>query len=60
MKSVGGEVKTLKQIAEAQKKGMHKKLAFDIRKKVKEAAHSDLLTIPSDYIIELNEKIKQV
>ncbi|HNW97998.1 MAG TPA: hypothetical protein PKK00_06270 [Bacteroidales bacterium] len=53
----GGEVKTLKKIAEAQKKGMNRKLAFDIRKKAREAAHSDLLTIPSDYIVELNEKI---
>ena len=56
-KSLGGEVQTLKHITEAQKKGMPRKLAFDIRAKVKEASHSDLLTIPSDYIAELDEKI---
>jgi len=56
-KSLGGEVQTLKYLAEAQKMGMSKKLAFDIRGKVKDAAHSDLLTITSDYIAELDKKI---
>jgi hypothetical protein len=56
----GGEIKVLTEIQEAQQKGLlTPKQAFDLRQQIKEACKSELLTVQSDLIAELDSKVKQ-
>jgi len=58
--SKGGELEFLKEVNEAQKKGMlTKKQAFDLRELVKGACKKELLTSQSDVIAELDKKVKE-
>lgn len=56
----GGELAMLQKIIEAQKKGeLTKKQAFDFRKEVKTACKMQFVTVQSDVINELDQKIKE-
>lgn len=56
----GGELALIEQINEAFQTGqLTKKQAYDLRQAVKDACQSEVATMESDAIKELNEKVKQ-